>query len=89
MTAQPPPEPQPDEADSSAVSPSVSYGAAPDPSGAYPGPAEGGFTPLPDLVPDEHARPGPGYGPESGDEPEGASSRPGIIQRLRDRLTRR
>ena len=72
MAEQPTAEPAPTAGDDSeraeAPEPPAPYGRAPDPHGAYPGPEEGGFAPLPDLVPDEYGPPGPGYGPPGGDD---------------------
>lgn len=62
--AQPPEESEPRAiSDPGAASgPLEPYGRAPDPSGAYPSPDQGGFAPLPDLSTGDYLPPGPGYG---------------------------
>lgn len=61
--SQPPEESEPRRAsDPGAATGSLgSYGRAPDPSGAYPTPEQGGVAPLPDLDTGHYLPPGPGY----------------------------
>ncbi|WP_420111213.1 hypothetical protein [Pseudactinotalea sp.] len=87
MTEQPPAEPDPAAAGARDEAPAT-YGPAPDPRGAYPGPDEGGFVPPSDLTPDAYGPPGPGYEVDDTDRPEGPA-RGGRLRRLLSRLAGR
>ncbi|WP_156250333.1 hypothetical protein [Pseudactinotalea terrae] len=79
---QPPEEPEPRAiSDPGAASdPHEPYGRAPDPSGAYPSPDQGGFAPLPDLRAGDYLPPGPGY--------SGADTGPDAAPQATDSLRR-